>query len=202
MMIEDDDSFVQQEGLDRPAEEPRRGHGLLPWLIVFITWLLWTLACVLIFHDRVAQAVEDSGVVPLIRSLEEEGPAPVPTRTVSLVYPFADGSVATVTMDVARYGSSALHDSVEALIGAYPYEALAQGALKLVDESTRLIGLTCEGGMCYVDLSREVLDSPSLAGYSALDQIRDSLLLDESVEAVTFLIEGEVLQEEQGPPEV
>ena len=196
MMIEDDDSFVQQEGLDRPAEEPR------PWLIVFITWLLWTLACVLLFHDRVAQAVEDSGVVPLIRSLEEEGPAPVPTRTASLVYPFADGSVATVTMDVARYGSSALHDSVEALIGAYPYEALAQGALKLVDESTRLIGLTCEGGMCYVDLSREVLDSPSLAGYSALDQIRDSLLLDESVEAVTFLIEGEVLQEEQGTPEI
>lgn len=196
MMIEDDDSFVQQEGLDRPIEEPRRGHGLLPWLIVFIIWLLWTLTCVLLFHDRVVQAVEDSGVVPLIRSLEEEGPAPVPTRTVSLVYPFADGSVTTVTMDVARYGSSALHDSVEALISAYPYEALRQGALKLVDESTRLIGLTCEGGMCYVDLSREVLDSPSLADYSALDQIRDSLLLDDSVEAVTFLIEGEVLQEE------
>ena len=84
-------------------------------------------------------------------------------------------------MDVARYGSSALHDSVEALIGAYPYEALAQGALKLVDESTRLIGLTCEGGMCYVDLSREVLDSPSLAGYSALFTTLSKSLQDDII---------------------
>ena len=193
--MEDDDSFIQQEGL-RPEEDGKegRGHGALPWLIVALLWLLWSVLCVLLFKDSVASAIEDSGVIPLIEAMANDRVDEAEAmRTVRLSYPLANGESVVVSLEARRWGSDALHDTVEALISAYPYEALAQGAVSLVPRDTRLIGLTNADGMCYVDLSGEVLDGPSIGGYDALDQIRDTLMLDESVERVAFLIEGEAL---------
>ena len=65
--------------------------------------------------------------------------------------------------------------------------------MNLVDRDTKLIGLTCSRGICYVDLSRDILDSPALGEYTAFDQIADTLMLDDDVDKVVFLVEGERL---------
>lgn len=192
MIIEDDDSFVQQEGLAPEAgdEEEQRGHALLLPLIIVIAWIAWTALCLVFFAPKIKTALEESGIMPLIadRSTETEE---VRMRTVSLVYPLANGETVTVSLESPRYGSSEKHDTVEALISAYPEDAIAQGAVNLVPEDLVLNGLTSSGGICYVDVSHEIESAPSLGSYTAFDQIADTLLLFDDVEAVAFLVDGE-----------
>ena len=58
-MIEDDDSFIQKEGLDIPnAEEEGSGtRSLVIYSVIFIIWILWSFFCFLFFKDRIAAAV-------------------------------------------------------------------------------------------------------------------------------------------------
>ena len=192
-MIEDDDSFVQQEGLDvqDDADRPAGTRRLLICLVVFILWTLWTTVCFLVFRGSMESALEESGVLPLLSAIQEQEDAAPATRSVSLVYPYADGDTITITVDAPRLGSDAKHDTVEALISSYPYDALSHGALSLVSRECELLGLTARDGICYVDMSQEILSAPELGSYTAFDQIRDSLLLFSDVETVSFLVEGE-----------
>lgn len=191
-MIEDDDSFIQKDGLD-DYEEDR--SGLRPWLIctiIFAIWLIWVAVCFFAFRDSVSQAIKDSGVLELIAGMEETEEAAT-TRTVNLVYPFYDGTTTKITLSAQRHGGDVYHDTVEALISEYPYEALLKGAVNLVDEKTNLNGLSVSSGVCYVDLSSQILQSGELSGYTAFDQIADTLLLFDSIEHVEFLIDGQLL---------
>lgn len=193
-MIEDDDSFIQKEGLDIQNEE-EEGSGtrsLVIYSVIFIIWILWSFFCFLFFKDRIAAAVEESGVIPLIQEMNEEELI-LETRNVELIYPFYDGSTVMTNLRAERHGSDIYHDTVEALINEYAYDAYALGAVNLVNPKTDLIGLTCSNGICYADLSREILDSPSLADYTAFDQIEDTLMLFDDIEKVEFLIDGEKL---------
>ena len=128
-MIEDDDSFIQQEGLPKTQEDEERQargmHALVGYIVVLVVWIIWTVACILFFSQRVEQAVRDSGVLDMMAEMTD----------------------------------------VQA----------------------------CSRGICYVDLSREILDSPALGEYTAFDQIADSLMLDDDVDKVVFLVEGERL---------
>lgn len=195
-MIEDDDSFIQQEGLPPAQEDENRQtrsvHTLVTGLVVFVIWVIWTVACVLFFSGSVEKAVRDSGVLELLAQMsdEEEGKS---TRTVQLAYPLADGSIHVMQVEAIRHGGDARHDTLEALIETYPQEALSHGGVNLIDRNTRLIGLTYADGRCYVDLSDDILDSPVLGSYTAFDQIADTLMLDDDIESVVFLIEGERL---------
>ena len=82
-MIEDDDSFVQQEGLDvqDDADRPAGTRRLLICLVVFILWTLWTTICFLVFRGSMESALEESGVLPLLSAIQEqEEAAGSPTR--------------------------------------------------------------------------------------------------------------------------
>ena len=193
-MIEDDDSFIQKEGLDIPNEE-EEGSGtrsLVLYSVIFILWFLWSFFCFLFFKDRIAAAVEESGVIPLIQEMNEEELI-LETRNVELIYPFYDGSTVMTDLRAERHGSDIYHDTVEALINEYAYDAYALGAVNLVNPQTDLIWLTCSNGICYVDLSSEILDSPSLTDYTDFDQLEDPLMLFDDIEKVEFLIDGEKL---------
>lgn len=195
-MIEDDDSFIQQEGLPKTQEDEERQargmHALVGYIVVLVAWIIWTVACILFFSQRVEQAVRDSGVLDMMAEMTDVQGTPS-TRPVQLAYPLADGSVHVVQLEAQRHGGDARHDTLEALIEAYPQEAFGHGAVNLVDRDTKLIGLTCSRGICYVDLSRDILDSPALGEYTAFDQIADTLMLDDDVDKVVFLVEGERL---------
>lgn len=190
MILEDDDSFVQQEGLV-PEEDSseQRGRGIVIWLIIFLVWILWTAGCFFFFRDDMVRAFQESGVPELISSMQEEEEHST-HRDVTLVYPLADGTSVTVQASALRYGGDSFHDTVEALIEYYPYEALSQGAVNLVPSQTELIGLSTSDGICYVNLSEEILSAPSLGSYTAFDQIEDTLMLSPEIEKVVFLVEG------------
>ena len=130
--------------------------------------------------------------MPLIQEMNEEELI-LETRNVELIYPFFDGSTVMTSLRAGRHGSDIYHDTVEALINEYAYDAYALGAVNLVNPQTELIGLTCSNGICYVDLSSEILDSPALTDYTAFDQIEDTLMLFDDIEEVEFLIDGEKL---------
>lgn len=193
LMIEDDDSFRQKEGLDhRNEEDSSRSRSLVVCSAVLIIWILWSFFCFLFFREKIITAIVDSGVIALIQEMNDEE-EPLSTRNVELIYPFYDGSTVMVRLRAERHGSDIYHDTVEALINEYAYEAYALGAVNLVSSECSLIGLTACEGICYVDLSREILDSPSLEGYTAFNQIEDTLMLFDDIEKVEFLIEGEKL---------
>ena len=79
------------------------------------------------------------------------------------------------------------------MINDYPEVALKNGCISLVSSKTKLIGLSVSRGICYVDLSKEFLSSPSYKNYNAYDQIKETLLLDDKIEKVVILVEGKVL---------
>ena len=176
-MIEDDDNFRQNESLmpseEQMQQEEGHRHSIMVWLIVLTLWIVWTAGCILLFRTRVASAIEESGVIPLIENMKT-----------------SDQILSERT--VPRLGGDIYHDTVEALFTYYPYEAFSEGAVNLVQEG-RLIGLTCEKGICYVDFTEDMLGNPRLSEYTALNQVEDTLLGYDEIEKVVFLIEGERL---------
>lgn len=194
-MIEDDDNFRQNESLmpseEQMQQEEGHRHSIMVWLIVLALWIVWTAGCILLFRTRVVSAIEESGVIPLIENMKTSDQI-LSERTVVLSYPRPDGTSQTVEAQVPRLGGDIYHDTVEALFTYYPYEAFSEGAVNLVQEG-RLIGLTCEKGICYVDFTQDILGNPCLGEYTALNQVEDTLLGYDEIEKVVFLIEGESL---------
>lgn len=190
-MIEDDDSFQQQDGLPM-LEDEDRGTLRAPviWLIVILAWFLWTVLLCAIMGPGVLDAIDESGVIPLIQALDEEPPASTET-TVRLTYPRYDGSLVEVEVPAPRIAADRLHDTVEALFGPVPREALAQGAFSLIDEGCTLTGLTARDGICYVEVGGSGLGDKALpSGYDATAQLRDTLLLFEGIEEVVVVTGG------------
>lgn len=187
-MIEDDDMFQQNETLLPEREEDGKSHLML---ILFIAWIIWTAALSVYFIPKVITAVEESGVIELIQEQRSSAADTDSLRSVSAVFATLDGP-REYSFSTARKGGSKYHDIVEALIAGAPEEALQDGAVSLVSPETRLIGLSYGNGILYVDLSREFLESTSLdGGYTAADQLRESLLQDD-IEKIVIMIEGEV----------
>jgi len=192
-MIEDDDSFKQNETLRREPEEQADSKRPI-MLFIFIAWIIWTLLLSIYFLPKVKQAVEDSGVITLIEDMKSREESPASHRDVNVGYITYEG-VRIFNHATERRGSDKYHDTIEALINDYPYEALKEGAVSLINPKTKLIGLTAGNGICYVDLSKAFLDSRQFREYTAVDQIKETLLSYEEISKVVILIEGEVLSE-------
>lgn len=186
-MIEDDDMFRQNESL--PPEEKEEGHSHL-MLFIFIGWLIWSAALSVFFIPKVITAVNESGVLALIEAELDDRSSAIETRDISAYFVTLEGKK-EFFFKTERRGGTKYHDIVEALIEGAPTEALEEGAISLISPETELIGLSYGNGICYVDLSSEFLESPSLGSYTAADELRDSLRQD-GIEKVVIMIEGEV----------
>lgn len=187
-MIEDDDMFQQNESLLPEKEEEGKSHIML---IILAAWVIWTAALSIYFVPKVITAVEDSGVIELIQAQNTSESISDSMRSVSAYFVTLEGA-REYSFSTVRRGGSKYHDIVEALIAGAPEEALRDGAVSLISPDTRLIGLSYGNGILYVDLSSEFLESPSLdENYTAADELRDSLLQDD-IEKVVILVEGEV----------
>ncbi len=192
-MIEDDDSFKQNETLRSETEEHEGSkHHIM--LYIFIAWVIWTILLSFYFLPKVKEAIQESGVIALIEDMNSRENSTVSTRTVNAGYITGDG-IKIFTLNTERRGSDKYHDTVEALINDYPYDALKEGAISLINPKTKLIGLTAGDGICYVDLSKEFLDSRQYGEYTAADQLKETLLSYEEISKVVILIEGEIISE-------
>lgn len=186
-MIEDDDTFKQNEGLEPLGEDKR--HPLF-YLYLVILWIIWTVILSVIFIPRVRAAVRESGVVELIEASGEKESV-LKTRDVSVAY-LTDRGFEIFELTTRRRGSDSMHDAIEALIHDYPEEAVLAGGLSLLNEKAELIGLTESEGIVYVNFSKAFLTSESWNGYTASDQVRATLMNFKGVEKVVILVEGEV----------
>ena len=184
-MIEDDDKFKQKENLDVTYER----NFIRPIIVIFLL-LIWCVSLSIIFFPRVKNAVIDSGVLQLIANMEDE--EITPQRGIKAIY-FSQDGIETFSFVTDKRGSTYLHDTIEALIHDYPEPALKQGCISLVSSDTKLIGLTVSRGICYVNLSKDFLKSTTYNGHDAYEQVEKTLLLDENIEKVVILVEGEVL---------
>ena len=184
-MIEDDDKFKQKENLDVTYER----NFIRPIIVIFLL-LIWCVSLSIIFFPRVKNAVIDSGVLQLIANMEDE--EITPQRGIKAIY-FSQDGIETFSFVTDKRGSTYIHDTIEALIHDYAEPALKQGCISLVSSDTKLIGLTVSRGICYVNLSKDFLKSPTYNGHDAYEQVEKTLLLDENIEKVVILVEGEVL---------
>ena len=70
-MIEDDDKFRQKENLDR--ERP----SLVRPVIISLVFVLWSAGLLFFFYPKMKDAVEKSGVIPMIAALRRRSKAPL-----------------------------------------------------------------------------------------------------------------------------
>lgn len=184
-MIEDDDKFKQKENLDVAYE-----RNFIRPIIIFFVLIIWCVGLSIFFYPKVKSAVIESGVLELIADMNEE--ELIPQRGIKAIY-FSQAGSEVYSFVTDKRGSTYLHDTIEALIHDYPVEALKDGCISLVSSETKLIGLTVSRGICYVNLSKEFLKSSTYNENNAYEQVEKTLLLDENIEKVVILVEGEVL---------
>lgn len=184
--IEDDDTFIQKEGLDVEEEEE---HGHL-FIYLMIIWVVWSALLSIFFLPRVIGAVEESGVEELIHEAAAESAASA-YREVSVPY-LLGAEFVFYQFESGRRGGDKYHDTIEALLEERCEEALQDGAISLIPRGTTLIGLTTKDGICYVDLSAGILSGSTVNGKSAADEIRTALLGFDEIEKVVIMAEGVV----------
>ena len=84
-------------------------------------------------------------------------------------------------------GSSASHDTFEALLAGVPLLALEDGAITYIDSGTKLLGLTRSSNIIYLNLSKEFLASADMK--MAYLQLKETASLL-GAKDVVVLIEG------------
>ncbi|MFA5446819.1 MAG: GerMN domain-containing protein [Sphaerochaeta sp.] len=168
------------------AEKPNYSKSLL----IFLIWILFTIAVLLIGFSKVKAAVTESGVLTLLANRTEAGQAPSQTRLIKSAFILPDGTPKLFSHRTARLGGSANHDTFEALLAPLPLEALEEGAISYIHPSTRLRGLTLSSSILFVDFSKEYLDSIDLR--LADLQVTQTALAISGIKGVRILIDGNV----------
>lgn len=157
-------------------------------LLILLVWILFTLGVLGLGYPKMRQAVQESGVLTLLAQNEGSSTAIADTRVITAAFILPSQATKLFTYRAPRYGSSAYHDTFEALLAPLPQAALAEGAISTIDSNTRLRGLTLSNSILYVDLSRAFYSSANLA--SAIRQIEATAHAFSAVKGVVILVEG------------
>ena len=172
-----------------PRGEIRDHHLLRQMLLIAILWIIWAAGISALLFPRLEKAWRESGVPELMaKTRQAEKSVPV-TRTVSIALLSQDADK-LYTVQTKRRGGDVYHDTIEALLHDYSYEAYSEGSIPLIHPATKLIGLTVKDGICYVNFSKEFLDSRTFEGRTARDLVEKTLLAFERIEKVVILVEG------------
>lgn len=168
-------------------EKPRKRHHL----VLFLLWLLFTLAFVALGYPRVKTSIEESGVLSLLASTAKELSTQQNKRSVDVVFALYPDTYQSFSIQQDRQGGSAYHDTFEALLEGPTVEVLKKGAVSYIHPDANLIGVTLSSKILYVDLSKEYLNSYDMQ--RARMQIQKTALLFSRVKDVVLLVEGKEL---------
>lgn len=166
------------------SEKPTYSKSLL----IFLIWILFTAAVLLVGFSKVKEAVAESGMLTLLANRSETGQPTSQTRLVKSAFILPDGTAKLFSHRTARLGGSANHDTFEALLAPMPLEALEEGAISYIHPSTRLRGLSLSSSILFVDFSAEYLDSIDLRVADL--QVTQTALAISGIKGVKILIEG------------
>lgn len=166
------------------ADHPK---ALLRALVILLFLILYTAIIGIVSLPTVKRAFDESGVLQLIRSRKEETRANPANRMVEVVFAPLGTSFAAYRVEQPRMGSSASHDTFEALLAGVPLLALEDGAITYIDSGTKLLGLTRSSNIIYLNLSKEFLASADMK--MAYLQLKETASLL-GAKDVVVLIEG------------
>ncbi len=159
--------------------------------VLFLIWLLFTLAVAALGYPRVRTSIEESGVLEVLRNSTAGRQTQTNLRTVEVVFIQYPLTYQTFSVQQPRLGGSVFHDTFEALLAGPSPEILKTGAVSYLHPDTKLRGVTFSSSILYVDISKEYLLSPDLE--AARQQIRRTGLSFSRVKDVVLLIEGKPL---------
>lgn len=169
------------------SEKPRKHHVL----VLFLIWLLFTLAVMGLGYPRVKKSVEESGVLTVLKGSMTSQSSQTTKRSVEVVFVLYPETYQRYTVHQDRLGGSAYHDTFEALLAGPTIEVLKAGAVSYIHPDTTLRGVSLSSRILFVDLSKEYLLSSDLE--SARQQIRRTALAFSRVKDVVILVEGKQL---------
>ncbi|MBR1919526.1 MAG: GerMN domain-containing protein [Spirochaetales bacterium] len=180
------------------GEKSREGkdkdhHILKQMILIALLWVLWAAGISALLFPRLERAWKESGVAELMAQSRRSNESVPVDRTVSIAL-LSQDDVKLYTLETRRRGSDVYHDTIEALLNDYAYDSYSEGSVSLIAPETKLIGLTVKSGICYVDFSREFLDSREFEGVTASDLVERTLLNFEKISKVVILVEGQEIK--------
>lgn len=176
--------------MDEPPKTKRSKGALL----IFLTWILFTLGVFAIGYPKVRQAVVESGVLELIQQSSHTETPSLKNREVQIAYISASGESNLFTIQTERRGGSRYHDTFEALFAGPTSEILNAGMVSYINPNTSLIGLTISDNILFVDVSKAYLQSRDLQ--KAEKQLKATALAFDQIKDLVILVEGEPLPQE------
>ncbi len=160
-------------------------------VVLFLIWLLFTVAVTALGYPRVRTSIEESGVLEVLKNSTADQQTQTNLRTVEVVFVQYPLTYQTFSVQQPRLGGSVYHDTFEALLAGPSLEVLKTGAVSYLHPDTTLRGVTLSSSILYVDVSKEYLLSPDLE--AARQQIRRTGLAFPRVKDVVILVEGKPL---------
>ena len=158
-------------------------------MLILLSWLLFTLLVVALGYPKVRAALDESGVLLLLKNQQSESEQTSNFRTVQVAFAISPSTYQLFSTKEPRLGGSAYHDTFEALLHGPSLQALKMGAVSYIHPDTRLRGITLSNRILYVDLSKEYLLSSDLK--RSFSQIKETALGFSRVKDVVVLVEGE-----------
>lgn len=170
-------------------------HKLPNMLMIWLVWLLFSIAVVALSWSTVHQAILDSGVMEYLNQEQSESQPSSRQRLVSVYFIKYPETYTMFTQRQDRLGGSAYHDTFENLLKGPGEEALLAGAATYIHGQTKLRGITLSNKILYVDLSSEFANSENLQ--KAMQQLKQTALHFQGVKDIVTLVEGTVFKPEE-----
>ncbi len=162
-------------------------------LIIILFFLLYTAIILIAAGPRMKRAFEESGVLAAIQGPKPSQSVAAPTRAVRVAFAKLGKEFAPYLVEQKRLGSTAAHDTYEALVGGPSLAALQDGAITFIDSRTRLLGLTTSANIIYLNFSKEFLASANVK--MAYQQVKETARYL-GAKDIVILIEGEEVPHE------
>lgn len=156
--------------------------------IIILIFLLYTTIILIVAGPRVKQAFEESGVLAAIQRPKTSQHTASSTRVVRVAFARLGKEISPYSVEQKRLGSSAAHDTFEALVTGPSLTALQDGAITFIDSKTHLLGLTTSANIIYLNLSKEFLASANVK--MAYQQVTETARYL-GAKDIVLLIEGE-----------
>ncbi len=162
--------------------------------LILAAWIVITIIVIILGYPKVSSAIEESGVLPLLKQSAGKETPKLDTRTVSAAFVTVEGEVVLFRFQGKKWGGGNYHDTFEALLGGPNQQVLASGAVSYIHPETELVGLTLRERILFIELTKEYLQSIDLK--KATEQLKITAQSFENVADIVLIIDGEMWSEQ------